>query len=171
MEGGGTTWVCAISEGIPENVVERAEFPTVDDPAVTLGAVRAWLDARAAEQKFDAIGIATFGPVDLDKNSHTYGYITHSPKPGWADVDVLGILTHGFDCPAGFDTDVNAPALSELASMRREMAAIEAANEDSDGEDGGVQLNPEDAIQNLCYVTVGTGVGVGVVCGGEPVHG
>jgi len=171
VEGGGTTWVCAISEGIPENVVERAEFPTVDDPAVTLGAVRAWLDARAAEQKFDAIGIATFGPVDLDKNSHTYGYITHSPKPGWADVDVLGILTHGFDCPAGFDTDVNAPALSELASMRREMAAIEAANEDSDGEDGGVQLDPEDAIQNLCYVTVGTGVGVGVVCGGEPVHG
>ena len=66
VEGGGTTWVCAISEGIPENVVERAEFPTVDDPAVTLGAVRAWLDARAAEQKFDAIGIATFGPVALD---------------------------------------------------------------------------------------------------------
>ena len=133
---------------------------------VTLGGVRAWLDARAAEGKFDAIGIAAFGPVDLDKNSPTYGYITHSPKPGWADVDVLGILADGFDCPAGFDTDVNAPALSELSAMRREMAIDAGAG---DGDDA--RAAAEDAIQNLCYVTVGTGVGVGVVCGGEPVHG
>ena len=166
VEGGGTTWVVAISEGVPENIVERAEFPTTDDPMVTLGGVRAWLDARAAEGRFDAIGIATFGPVDLDKNSPTYGYITHSPKPGWADVDVLGILADGFDCPAGFDTDVNAPALSELSAMRREMAIDAGAG---DGDDA--RAAAEDAIQNLCYVTVGTGVGVGVVCGGEPVHG
>ena len=167
VEGGGTTWVVAISEGVPENIVERAEFPTTDDPMVTLGGVRAWLDARAAEGRFDAIGIATFGPVDLDKNSPTYGYITHSPKPGWADVDVLGILADGFDCPAGFDTDVNAPALSELSAMRREMAI------DAGAGDGGAEgaEGAEDSIQNLCYVTVGTGVGVGVVCGGEPVHG
>ena len=147
--------------------MERAEFPTTDDPMVTLGGVRAWLDARAAEGRFDAIGIATFGPVDLDKNSPTYGYITHSPKPGWADVGVLGILADGFDCPAGFDTDVNAPALSELSAMRREMAI------DAGAGDGGAEgaEGAGDSIQNLCYVTVGTGVGVGVVCGGQPVHG
>ena len=95
VEGGGTTWVCAIAEGECDNIVERAEFPTTT-PDETLTAVRRWLDAKAAERgPFDGLGVATFGPVDLDPASATYGYITHSPKPGWEKVNVIGALSDG----------------------------------------------------------------------------
>lgn len=117
VEGGGTTWVCAIAEAECDNIVERAEFPTTT-PEETLKAVREWLDAKAAEKPFDALGVATFGPLDLDPGSDTYGFITHSPKPEWENVNVLGALSDGI-VPCGFDTDVNAPAVAEFAAMKK----------------------------------------------------
>ena len=109
VEGGGTTFVCAIAIDDPTNVVERAEFPTTT-PAETIGNCVAWLKA----QQYEALGIASFGPVDLAPNSPTYGYITTTPKPGWNNTDVVGPLRAVRpDVPVAFDTDVNAPAVNE----------------------------------------------------------
>ena len=150
VEGGGTTWVVAIAQGSADNVVERAEFPTTT-PDETLGACVEWLRTR----QYDALGVACFGPVDLQPSSETYGYITTTPKPGWQNVDVLGrfrALRPGV--PFGFDTDVNAPALAEYLHMSAQAAEHGAATPSS-----------------CCYITVGTGIGVGLVVNGAPVHG
>ena len=102
VEGGGTTWVVALARGDPDNVVERAEFPTTT-PEETLGACVDWLKTK----EFDALGVACFGPVDLQPSSKTYGYITTTPKPGWQYVDVLGrFRAIRPNVPFGFDTDV-----------------------------------------------------------------
>ena len=218
VEGGGTTWVAAVAVGEPDRIVTRADFPTTT-PEETLPRIRDWLAAQHAERPFDALGVATFGPVDLDRQSPTYGHITHSPKPGWAAVDVLGELKRGWapsSLPVGFDTDVNAPAVAEFAAVQRELEALDGTErngksagaeflralfeDDEEGDDASEtsetdvdddaesQTTPrrrstkerkrhrsntpdELRFQNLAYVTVGTGVGVGVVCGGEPVHG
>ena len=94
VEGGGTTWVCAVADGDPDAIVARAEFPTTT-PSETLARVKKWLDARHEEAPFDGLGIATFGPLCLDVASSRYGTITHSPKPGWTRVDVLKRLSSG----------------------------------------------------------------------------
>jgi fructokinase len=86
-------------------------------------------------EKIDSIGIASFGPIDLNPNSETYGYITDTPKKAWRYFDILGNIKKNFkNIPIGFDTDVNAPALSELKNFTN--------------------------ITSLAYITVGTGVGV-----------
>jgi fructokinase len=151
VEGGGTTWVVAIAEGTPENVVDRAEFPTTS-PAETLGKCCEWLQ----KQQYDCIGIACFGPVDLQINSPTYGYITTTPKPGWKNTDVVGpVRKVRPDVPLAFDTDVNAPALAEHLAMVAEAKARGDA----------------DLPTSCAYITVGTGVGVGLVVNSTPVHG
>jgi fructokinase len=148
IEGGGTSWVVVISEEAPENIIERAEFETSSDPSVTLGAVREWFSTRT----YDAIGVATFGPVDANPASSTYGYITATPKPGWRDTDVLGLLGfRGETKPVMFDTDVNAPALAEFAKLTA----------------GGQRPT----LSSCAYITIGTGVGVGLVVNGGTVHG
>jgi fructokinase len=77
VEGGGTSWSVAIIEGSPENVIERQSFVT-EAPSETIGSIREWLKSRT----FDALGVATFGPVDANPKSTRYGYITSTPKPG-----------------------------------------------------------------------------------------
>ena len=119
VEAGGTSWVVAIAVGDPSNIVERAEFATAT-PDVVLPRVVAWLRDRP----FDALGVASFGPIDLHRaTSPKWGYITTTPKPGWRDTDVLGPLRRGLGLadgfPIAFDTDVNAPAASELAAAQR----------------------------------------------------
>ena len=143
VEGGGTTYVVAIAKDKPENIIERASFPTTT-PEETLAKCKAWL----AQRSFDALGIATFGPVDPRTSSKTYGHITKTPKKLWRDADVVGALDV-FGVPIKFDTDVNAPALSEYRAM---------------------VLKGEDP-SCVAYATVGTGVGVGLVVNGAPVHG
>jgi predicted NBD/HSP70 family sugar kinase len=108
VEGGGTTWRVALADGHPSNIIESEVYETIDDPVEQLRIIREWLDKR----KFDALGVATFGPIDPRPGSSTYGYITTTPKPGWANVDVVGALSDGA-VPVQFDTDVNAPALAE----------------------------------------------------------
>ncbi|RLN90362.1 hypothetical protein BBJ28_00023144 [Nothophytophthora sp. Chile5] len=143
VEVGGTTWVLAIAQDDPENILEKKEIDTTT-PEETMGAAVAWLKT----QTFDSIGIASFGPVDLNKNSPTYGYITSTPKPNWGNTEVVGVFERAFPgIPVGWDTDVNAPALYEVAH-------------------GG-----HGDISSAVYITVGTGVGVGVCTNGNAIHG
>ena len=112
VEGGGTSWVVALVVDKPDNIVEKCQIIT-ETPEITLGKIRKWLNERI----FDAIGIASFGPIDCTVGSSTYGFITSTPKPHWANTDVLrylGIYDEYKDIPCIFDTDVNAPALAEF---------------------------------------------------------
>lgn len=146
VEGGGTSWVVAIVENEVDNFIEVAEFPT-QDPQSTLSSIRQWLRERAP---FDAIGVATFGPVDARVTSSTYGFITTTPKTGWKNTDVIGLLglkEEFANVPFLFDTDVNAPALAEFS------------------------LHNTSNATSCAYITVGTGVGVGLVVNGKSVKG
>lgn len=143
VEGGGTTFVVAVGEGEPLKIVERAEFPTRVPASETLDEVKAWL----AKRDYDALGVAMFGPVDLDIQSPTWGFVTTTPKAGWQNTDIMGPLLAVRDVPHNFDTDVNAPALEEFRHYAR----------------------PQEG--SCAYVTVGTGIGVGLVVNGVSVKG
>ncbi|MFF2091442.1 ROK family protein [Paenibacillus sp. NPDC058174] len=141
IEAGGTKFVCGI--GNEEGVIEdRVSFPT-EHPESTMANVIAYFEGKGVE----AIGIGTFGPIDIDKASPTYGHVTTTPKPGWSGFDFLGTMKRNFDVPFGWDTDVNAAAFGE--------ATWGAAK----------------GLDSCVYYTVGTGVGVGVYSEGKLVHG
>jgi fructokinase len=141
VELGGTKCVALLARG-PDEVLNRETVPTTS-PEETLDALAAIL----ARWQFDALGVASFGPVDLDKSSATYGHITSTPKPGWAGTDVLGRLRAAATVPAAFDTDVNGAALAEM------------------------RWGAGKGFDDFAYVTVGTGVGVGLVANGLPMRG
>jgi fructokinase len=141
IEAGGTKFVLAVGPS-PDRITARHTIPT-RDPATTLAEAGEWL---AGQGGCAALGIGSFGPVDLDPRSPRFGFITNTPKPGWADCDIAGRLGQALGVPTGFDTDVNAAALAEHAA--------------AGGGEGG-----------LAYLTIGTGIGGGLVIGGKPVHG
>lgn len=146
VEAGGTKFVVAIGNERGEILIEE-RFPTAD-PVSTLAAASAYLRHRGqAFGRLAAIGIASFGPVELDKSRARYGFIGRTPKAGWSGVDMAGTFAREFVCPVGFDTDVNAAALAE----HRWGAARD--------------------VESLVYLTIGTGIGGGVIAGGVPVHG
>lgn len=146
VEAGGTKFVCAIGDESGK-IHAEVRFPTIDAGA-TLAAVRDFFDAqRRARGRLTAIGVACFGPLILDKSSAKYGFIGNTPKAGWSDIEIAGMLAREFTCPVGFDTDVNAAALAE----QRWGAARDT--------------------RNLIYLTVGTGIGGGVLIDGAPLHG
>jgi len=146
IEAGGTKFNCVLGWA-PDQVVSRARFPTTT-PEETLAAV---IDFFAREQDqhgpIAAFGLACFGPVDLNPTSSSYGQITRTPKPHWSDTDILGRLRQAFDVPFAFDTDVNGSALGEGT------------------------LGAAQGLSDYVYVTIGTGVGAGVVVNGQPLHG
>ena len=144
VELGGTKCVCILARGPDDIVAERRVATT--DPATTLAAIEATLDGWRAHA-FAALGIASFGPVSLDRNAADYGHITATPKPGWRDADVAGRLERRFGVPTGFHTDVTGAALGE-------------------GRWGAAR-----GLADYAYVTVGTGVGVGMIARGVPVDG
>ncbi|HEY2661200.1 MAG TPA: ROK family protein [Caulobacteraceae bacterium] len=147
VELGGTKCVCVVGTG-PDDIRTQISIPTGDDPEATLRRIEEILrDLSRALGPFAALGVASFGPVDLTAGSATYGFITSTAKPGWRNTDVAGRLGRLFDLPVGFDTDVNGAALAE-------------------GRWGAAQ-----GLSDFAYVTVGTGVGVGLVVGGRPAHG
>ena len=145
VEAGGTKFVCAIGD---ESGAIRSElrFATAD-PASTLARVRDFFKEFRKDLRASGIGVACFGPVILDRQSAKYGFIGNTPKAGWSNVEIAGMLAREFSCPVGFDTDVNAAALAE--------------HRWGAGRD----------IQNLVYLTVGTGIGGGVLIDGAPLHG
>jgi fructokinase len=146
VEAGGTKFVAAIGDERGK-VLAQERFPT-SDPASTLATVHAFLRKCSADLgPLAAIGVASFGPVELDKASARYGSIGRTPKAGWSGTDIAGAFAREFACPVGFDTDVDAAALAE----HRWGAARD--------------------VDHLVYVTVGTGIGGGVLVNGVPIHG
>jgi fructokinase len=141
IEAGGTKFVLAVGPS-PDAIRARHTIPT-RDPETTLTEAAAWF---AAQGRITALGIGSFGPVELDRASNSWGFITNTPKPGWAHCDVAGYFARRLGVPVGFDTDVNAAALAEYAAA------------------GGTS-------GSLAYLTIGTGIGGGLVLDGKPVHG
>jgi fructokinase len=144
VETGGTWCVCALGTG-PGELVAHDRFPT-GPPQETLDRIVAFF-ATDAHPAPAAIGLGSFGPVDADPQSPTWGSVTTTPKPGWAHTPVGGVLRDRLGVPVAFDTDVSAAALGE----QRWGAGRDAPS--------------------LCYLTVGTGVGAGLLVDGRPLHG
>jgi len=142
IEAGGTKFVIAVGPS-PDGITARHTIPT-RDPATTLAEAAAWF---AAQGDVRALGIGSFGPVELGRASPRWGFITNTPKRGWANCDLAGHFARALGVPVAFDTDVNAAAIAEYAASGR------AA--------GG----------SLAYLTIGTGIGGGLVLDGRPVHG
>jgi fructokinase len=146
IELGGTKCVCLIGTG-PDDIRMRTTLPTGVDADAALRRLEAELRRGiAAHGPIGALGIASFGPIDLDRHSPTYGWITSTPKPGWRQTP-LAPRFRALDVPIGFDTDVNAAALAE-------------------GRWGGAR-----GLADFAYITVGTGIGVGLCVNGGLAHG
>lgn len=146
IEAGGTKFVCAVGTG-PHDMRDVVRIPTTT-PQDTLAAVTRYLStAKSTHGPFAAIGVGSFGPIDLDPASETYGFITTTPKPGWQFTKVVPMLQERYKVPVAWDTDVNAAVLAEF---------LWGAGQDTDP---------------LVYITVGTGVGGGVLVNGQLLHG
>ena len=148
IEGGGTKFVCLLGGG-PDDVLTSATIPTTT-PSETLAAVARFFAERLAstdDLALAGLGIACFGPLDLDPASPTYGTITTTSKLDWPGTDVVGYFRQRFDVPIGWDTDVNGAALAE----QRWGAAR--------------------GLSSAVYFTVGTGIGGGALVNGQPLHG
>lgn len=141
LEAGGTKMVCAIGNEHGE-VFERASFPT-RMPEETMADIIGFFKDR----KIEALGISSFGPLNLDSQDPAYGSITTTPKPGWKDYPLRKVLMDALNVPVGIDTDVNGAALAE--------ASIGAGK----------------GLDSLVYYTIGTGVGGGAVVEGKLLHG
>jgi fructokinase len=137
IEAGRSKWECAVGNG-PDDLRAVSTIPT-STPAETIGEAVAFFER---EGPVDALGIGSFGPVDLAR-----GVITTTPKPGWAHTEVAGELGRRLGVPVAFDTDVNAAALGEH------------------------RWGAAQGLDTFAYVTVGTGIGGGVLVDGVPVHG
>lgn len=141
LEAGGTKMIVAIGD---ENgkILERASFPTLT-PSETMPKMIDFFKGK----EIVSLGIACFGPIDLNKESKTYGYITSTPKLDWRNYDIVGEFKKALNVPVGFDTDVNGSLLGEIT--------------------WGCAQNKTDAI----YLTIGTGIGGGVMTNGKLLHG
>ncbi len=145
IEAGGTKFVCAVGTG-PDDIRAEIRLPTESSEA-TMGRVIDFFRGQQEQHDIAAIGVASFGPVDPDPDSPTFGHITNTPKPGWANTPVAPILRDAFDVPIGFDTDVNVAALGEHSW---------GAAQDVD---------------TFVYLTIGTGIGGGGMVDGNLLHG
>jgi fructokinase len=144
IEAGGTKFVCAVGT-CPEDLQE-VRFSTTT-PDETLARALGFFREHQQRETLTAVGIGSFGPVDPDPASPRFGYITSTPKPGWAHVDIVGRVRQALGVPVGFDTDVNAAALGEHCW---------GAAQDVD---------------TFIYLTVGTGLGGGAMVDGRLLHG
>ncbi len=146
IEAGGTKFICAVGAA-DGSLIEHVRIAT-RDPDSTLAEVFDWLSAAERRHgRLRAFGVGAFGPLELRPAAPRYGFITTTPKAGWRHFDLLGSLRRRLERPIGFDTDVNAAALGEL------------------------RWGAAQRLESLAYVTVGTGIGAGIVHHGRPVHG
>lgn len=145
IEGGGTKFVCAYGSG-PNDLQGRTVIRT-ETPDITMRALAEYIRDVQSKVTISGIGASIFGPLDLDLDSPKYGYITTTPKHDWINFDFVGTLKREFNCPVGFDTDVNAAAISEYR--------------------WGAAQN----ISDVLYLTIGTGIGGGLIVNNQLVHG
>ncbi len=145
IETGGTKVDCAVGMW-PSDIRDRIRIPTTTPPETVSGIV-AFLARHHRETPLSAIGIGSFGPIDLRTGSPSYGHITSTPKQGWRNFDLVGSVNQELKLPVTFDTDVNAAALGEY------------------------RWGKHGAAGSLVYITVGTGIGGGAVIEGRPLHG
>ncbi|HOF39501.1 MAG TPA: ROK family protein [Candidatus Hydrogenedentes bacterium] len=145
IEAGGTKFVCALGSR-PDDLREEERFPTTT-PEETIGRCIACFEKHARREPITAIGISSFGPVDPNPESATWGYITSTPKPGWGQTPFAGRIAEALGVPVGFDTDVNGAALGEN------------------------RWGAAQGLDSFIYLTVGTGIGGGGLLGGRLMHG
>lgn len=143
IEGGGTKFVCAIGNEHGE-LLETTRFPTTT-PDETLGRAIEFFQPHAGA--LTSIGIGSFGPVDLNPKSPTFGYVTTTPKPGWSWADVAGPIRKAIGVPVGFELDVNIAAMGEH------------------------RWGAAQGLDTFIYLTIGTGIGGGVMAEGKLLHG
>lgn len=141
LEAGGTKMVCAIGNEHGE-IFDRVSIPT-ETPEITMPKLISYF----ADKEIEALGIGCFGPIDLKRSSKTYGFITTTPKLAWKNYNITGALKEALRIPVGFDTDVNGSALGEAT--------------------WGITKG----LENSMYITIGTGVGAGVITNGKLLHG
>lgn len=141
LEAGGTKMVCAVGDETGK-IFDQVSIPT-RTPEDTVPEMLAYF--KKAE--IEALGIGCFGPIDPDKSSATYGYITSTPKLAWRNYNIVGAFEEALGCPVGFDTDVNGSVLGE------------------------VTFGQAKGKNSVIYITIGTGVGAGVFVEGKLVHG
>ncbi len=146
VEAGGTKFVCMVGTD-PQNIDDEIRFPTTT-PEETLKKVIEFFLPYHKNNQLTAIGIGSFGPVDLRKTSPQYGYITTTPKPGWQNTNICSEISKIINVPIVFDTDVNAAAFGEL-----------------------FWSGSKGILDPFVYITVGTGIGVGVIANQAPIHG
>ena len=150
LEAGGTKMICATGNEDGQ-ILDQVSIPT-GTPEETMPQIieyfRAKLDVPEGEEKIQAIGVACFGPVDVRPNSKTYGNILYTPKIPWRNFPMVKTLRDALDnIPVGFDTDVNGSLLGEAT--------------------WGCAKGLTDAV----YFTIGTGIGMGAMSGGNLIHG
>ena len=141
LEAGGTKMVCAVGDR-NGHILEQVSIPT-KLPEDTIPEITDYFKKK----DIAALGIACFGPLDLNPKSAKYGYITTTPKPGWADYDIVGAFRKALQIPIGFDTDVNGSLLGE------------------------VTYGSSKGLENVVYITIGTGIGGGVMTNKKLLHG
>lgn len=141
LEAGGTKMVCAIGNENGE-ILEQVSIPT-ETPEITMPKLLSFFEGK----KIEALGIGCFGPIDLNRDSDTYGCITTTPKKAWQYFDIAGTFKRELGVPVGFDTDVNGSVLGEYT--------------------WGIGKG----LKSCIYITIGTGVGVGVIADGRLLHG
>lgn len=142
VEAGGTKFVCALGHPV-DGIRAQATIPTTT-PDETLRAVISFFKANGG---VDQLGIASFGPLALDRQDPNYGRVAKTPKAGWSGADIVGTLQSALDCVVSLDTDVNGSGLAEA------------------------RLGAGRGLDVVAYVTVGTGVGGGLIVHGRPIHG
>ena len=146
IEAGGTKFVCAVGSD-PDHLLAESRFGTTSPQETMRKAVAFFQEQEIEHGKLTAIGVACFGPLDPHPDSPTYGFITSTPKPGWANYDVVGALRNSFDLPIGFDTDVNGAVLGEW------------------------RWGAGQGLSSSVYLTIGTGIGGGAMTRGQIIHG
>ncbi|HEU0026560.1 MAG TPA: ROK family protein, partial [Ktedonobacterales bacterium] len=150
VEGGGTKFHCVLgreADGAEQpEIVDEQVIPTTTS-AETLAAVARFFKRHQDERPLAGLGVACFGPVDLDSASPQYGFITTTPKPGWANCDVVGYLRSALHVPVAWETDVNGALVAEH------------------------RWGAAQGLRSAVYFTVGTGIGGGALVDGRPVHG
>lgn len=146
IDAGGTSWRCAVYQG-PDKPLARASFPTTT-PEETLGKAVTFF-TQQAEKGLDVetIGVACFGPLGVNKAAANWGHVLSTTKAGWSYTDVAGYLAKGTGCVIALETDVTAAAFAERA------------------------WGAGQGLENIAYVTVGTGIGAGIIVNGRPIWG